>query len=382
MTLALPTDETGAAAVRYTARRVTLDDAFVAAIARSAATAFATPAFLAALFDTVGTVNKAEPVLIGVSDAAGRPVALFPFTLRRTGGLRRIEGLGFGVADYYTPILAGPADPEALWRAVRRALPPADLVRLSNVPPELYGEAHALTAARFLRPMGHGSTILTLRPGGRPVDPDSFSAARDVRRKLKKLEAIGPVVCFRGETDAEKAGLMSALLRFREDRFGKLGRADKLDEPGIADFYLRLLDSGVAEIWGLTVGGETVAVVYGLRHRGVFTLIIPTMTAETRYEAGSPGLVSMFMTIARCIAAGDRVFDFSLGALHYKTRFGADKLELHEHVEARSLLGVVPALTVRARSAARVWRQRHPRAEALWAGFKAKLRDRVAAPPA
>ena len=59
------------------------------------------------------------------------------------------------------------------------------------------------------------------------------------------------------------------------------------------------------------------------------------------------------------MAAGDRVFDFSVGDLFYKTRFAAEKVELMERVEARSLLGVLPALSIRARTAARLFRQRH-----------------------
>jgi len=375
VTLALPADQIHSATVHYTARRIALDDEFVSDIARSSASVFATPEFLSALFDTVCRASAAEPLLIGVSDAEGQPVALFSFTLRRFGGLRRIEGLGFGVADYYTPILAKPADPGALWRAVLRALPPADLLRLYNVPQGLYGQVNALTGARFLRPMGHCSTIIPLRADGKPIDPDQFSAARDVRRKIKKLEAIGPVDFYRAETAGEKAKLMAALIRFRQERFDKLRRKDKLTEPGITAFYQRLLNDGVAEIWGLEVDGEVASVVYGLRYRGVFTLIIPTMTTDPRYEAASPGLVAMFMMICRCITEGNSAFDFSLGTLHYKTRFGANKLELYEHVKALSVPGLVPAWIAQARSTARVWRQRHPRAEASWGLLKARLRS-------
>jgi CelD/BcsL family acetyltransferase involved in cellulose biosynthesis len=53
------------------------------------------------------------------------------------------------------------------------------------------------------------------------------------------------------------------------------------------------------------------------------------------------------------------VFDFSVGDLFYKTRFAAEKVELFEHVEARSLLGLLPALNIKARTAARLFRQRH-----------------------
>lgn len=339
-----------------TARRYHLDDPFVREVAAAAASVFAAPGFLAALVGTLGREQGAELILIGVSDAEGRPVALFPFTSRIVGHLRRIEGLGLGVADYYTPVLARDADPAALWQAVRAALPPADLVHLINVPGPLFGRTHGLEQAGFLAPMGHASTVLPLRDGGRPIDPAKFSAAKDVRRKHKKLAALGPVSFALAETPADKHELFDALVRFRTARFGKLERRDKLEEPGVTAFYRQLLEQGTAEIYGLRVGPEVVAVVYGFVHEGVFTLIIPTMTADPKFEPGSPGLVSLYLAIEACIARGDRVFDFSVGALHYKSRFGAEKHELFELVEARSLVGLPAALVTRARSFVRTRR--------------------------
>lgn len=339
------------------------DDAFAADLARRAVTGFADPAFVAALIETIGATAGAEAVLIGVADAAGRPLALFPFTLRRQGGLRLIEGLGFGVTDYYAPLLAAGVELDAaattaLWRAVRAALPPADLVRLINVPRSLYGARHALSAAAFLGPMGHGASVLSYRDAaGQQFDPATLGVARDVRRKLKKLAALGETRFYVATTPEEVAALMDALVAMRQARFAQLGRRDKLDEPGVEAFYRRLAADGLARVYGLAVGGEIVAVVYGLAHDGVFTLLIPTMSAEERYQAGSPGLVSLLLAIEASLAAGDRVFDFSVGELFYKTRFPTEKVELLEHVEALSALGLAPALAQRARTAARLGRQ-------------------------
>jgi CelD/BcsL family acetyltransferase involved in cellulose biosynthesis len=366
VTLAVIDDNTGAATQgAYRASRLAgLDDAFVRRLAPAAVTAFTTPGFLAALSATIVAEDGAELVMIGVTDEDDRPVALFPFSLRKQRGLRLIEGMGFGVSDYYAPILARGLELDAeatasLWRAVRAALPPADAIRLSNVPRILYGRPHALTGARFLGAMGHGATILPLESGGVRLALGELSVTRDVRRKAKKLAALGEVSLFEARTDAEMAELMDALVRFRRDRFAQVGRNDKLEEPGVEAFYRRLAADRVARAYGLRVGGDVVAVVYGLQHDGIFTLIIPTMSADERYRSGSPGLVSVYMAIEAAIAAGDRVFDFSVGDLFYKTRFAAEKLELLEHVQALSLRGLPFVLGVRLRTAARLFRQRH-----------------------
>lgn len=360
MTLVASTADIAAPAGFHAMRLSGLDDPFVRSFARAASTAFSTRAFLAALFGTVGAATRTEPVLVGVNDGDGRPVALFPFSLRRDGGLTLLEGMGLGLSDYYAPALAEGVELDgaataALWRAVRAALPPADVLRLINVPAPLYGERHALSAARFLTPMGHSASVL-------PLDGlalGELSVTRDVRRKQKKLAALGEVRFFEATSDAEIGELVDALVRFRHDRFAQMGRRDRLDDPGVAAFYRRLATERQARAYGLSVGGEIVAVVYGLVHQGVFTLLIPTMSADERFQAGSPGLVSLYLAIEAAIAAGDRVFDFSVGDLFYKTRFAVEKVELFERVEARSLFGVLPALNIRARTAARLFRQRH-----------------------
>lgn len=360
MTLVASTADFATPAGYHATRLSGFDDPFVRSFAGAASTAFSTRAFLAALFGTIGAATGAEPVLVGVSGCDGRPVALFPFSLRRDGGLTLLEGMGLGVSDYYAPALADGVELDAtatasLWRAVRAALPPADMLRLINVPAALYGERHALSASRFLTPMGHSATVL-------PLDGlalGELSVTRDVRRKQKKLAALGELRFFEATSDAELGELMDALVRFRHDRFTQMGRRDRLDDPGVAGFYRRLATERQARVYGLSVGGEIVAVVYGLVHQGVFTLLIPTMSADDRFQAGSPGLVSLYLTIEASIAAGDRVVDFSVGELFYKTRFAGRKVELFEHVEARSLLGVLPAMNIKARTAARVFRQRH-----------------------
>lgn len=376
MTLVATTAEIAAPAGFHAMQLSGLDDPFVRSFARAASTAFSTRAFLAALFGTIGAATGAEPVLVGVSGCDGQPVALFPFSLRRTGGLTLLEGMGLGVSDYYTPAIADgveldPASTAALWRAVRSALPPADVLRLINVPAGLYGERHALSAAGFLTPMGHSATVLPLH-GLALAD---LSVTRDVRRKHKKLAALGEVRFFEAIVDDEVETLMDALVRFRRDRFAQMGRRDRLDDPGVAAFYRRLATERQARAYGLSVGGEVIAVVYGLVHQGVFTLLIPTMSADERFQAGSPGLVSLYYAIEAAIAAGDRVFDFSVGDLFYKSRFAAEKVELLERVEPRSLLGVLPALNIKARTAARLFRQRH-------AGTIARLKGVVKRPAA
>jgi CelD/BcsL family acetyltransferase involved in cellulose biosynthesis len=364
-------DVGGGPAARFVARQLAgLHDPLLAQLDRAATSAFETSAFLAALFATIGRATGAAPLIIAVANEDGDPIAIFPFSIRRAHGLRVVEGMGLGLSDYYVPVsLAGgefdAASATAIWRSVIAALPPADIVRLRNVPVEPFGTTHVLSKAPFLRPMGHASTTLRLcdAGGAEIVVPDQMSVARDVRRKERKLAALGPLTFTEAREPEQIDALLEAMVRFRRARFEMLGRSDRLAEAGVEDFYRVLAtapDRPLARLFGLRVGGEVVAVIYGFSHHGVFTLIIPTMSADERWQAGSPGLVALYMAIDHCLSSGYCVFDFSVGAMQYKTRFGAEVVELFEHRQALSLLGVPSVMLGRARTWLRTFLGRHP----------------------
>ncbi len=63
-----------------------MDDPFLNELDSWARTAFQTKSFLATLAATTAPALGAELAIIGVEDADGAPVAIFPFTLSREGG--------------------------------------------------------------------------------------------------------------------------------------------------------------------------------------------------------------------------------------------------------------------------------------------------------
>ncbi len=73
-----------------------------------------------------------------IRDGRTGDLACFSLVMRRIGPLRVIEFADLNLTDYNAPLL-GPAAPRSraeairLWRAVRRALPRADLIRLAKM---------------------------------------------------------------------------------------------------------------------------------------------------------------------------------------------------------------------------------------------------------
>ncbi len=191
-----------------------------------------------------------------------------------------LEGLDFDVTDYFLP--AGGATHQAsgdIWHAVEAALPRVDAVMFKKMPRHFHGRVHALTDAKFLKPMSASAQTTYLRDSaGETVDPASLPVARDVRRKLRKLQSMGKVDFVEAMSPVEIGTAMDTLVDFRVKRFETLGRRDILNQKEYRDFYHLLARSPdrLGRIFSLTVDGETVAIIYGLVHGDAVPLLMPS----------------------------------------------------------------------------------------------------------
>ena len=323
--------------------------------------AFQTPVFVSTLLDTIARAKDAEPVLIGVRDSQGELVAVVPFVLRKRMGARVLEALDFHVVDYFAPTLDPDhaLDPDALWGAVLGALPKADAITLKKVPQRLHGRRHALSDAKWLKPMGTAAYATRL---GTEVDPSRFSVAKDARRKSRKLAAVGELDFREACGDRDVATALQTMFDFRLERFAELGRPDPLADAAYRQFYQRLAvgPAPLARIFVLSVGNEIVAVVYTLCHDDVLTLVIPSFSQASKWSAGSPGLIALYRTVEWAAANGMDAFDLSVGTSDYKSRFDAERLELFEYQKALTLFGIPTVLEASLRRRVRHLVRKYP----------------------
>lgn len=326
-----------------------LDDPFLARFQTNCPNVFISRAFLESVQANL-LQGQDRLVLVGIVDTFGLPVAFFPFALRKRLGASVIEGIDFGLADYFAPCLTSDREidaraTDALWADVLKVLPPADAVTIKKMPRQLYGERHALSRARFVRPMSACATTLALR---HVSDPDSAqdlpsSLAREVKRKTKKLEAFGKVE-FRVLSEPDEIdATLDALVALRRARFSEMRRRDILMYDHVIAFYRQLARPGegpaAGRLFTLKAGDRLVAALYAFTYRGVFTLLIPAISEDKDVQVGSPGTVALFRALEWAREQGYRYFDLSVGSLHYKTRFHAETVELFEYQKALTLRG-------------------------------------------
>jgi CelD/BcsL family acetyltransferase involved in cellulose biosynthesis len=178
----------------------------------------------------------------------------------------------------------------------------------------------------------------------------------NLRRDLRKLEALGTVAHINAADEATADQFFEAMCAHRAARFARLGRSDILANAAYRAFYRQLLKQGLAagfaSISALKVGDEIAATLLGLRWRGTFFALIPTMGALPAHGIGK--LMNWF-EIKEMHARGCRCFDFTMGNEPYKRDYGAMPRTVYEIVQPLKANGYPLAWAIKARARWKRW---------------------------
>ena len=318
------------------------------------ATPFQHPLWLDRLYRRLAPSLGVEPLVVTArSGRAGRLEMVLPLIRRRHKGLRLVEFADLQVSDYAWPVCTEAAfsalveDPRTS-RRMRDLLRPYDLVRIKKAPDgappleRLFRSARrrSMDLRTYSVPLSDGFT--SWRTAAMPA-----SHVRQLQKKRRKLQGDG-VVAF--EHVRDPAQIEEALSRARAWR-GARFPGDVLQEELYFAFYKEIAtvgaDSGFSRTYTLTLNGETIAVVWGLRHRGAFLMLISGFDQQ-RYASRSVGALSFEELAKACIAEGGRLLDFTIGDEPYKQLFGARPSPLWTITAAGTPLGAIAdALTAR-----------------------------------
>ena len=279
----------------------------------------------------------------------GAPLLILPLTVTEANGLKIIECADRGIADFNGPVIArgfvpSAADMAAYWDALKAALPPADLVRLSKLPARLGQARNPLLRLPNVHAMKLSNWKADLAPDfpgwlERNV-PEKLRA--DLAQRRRKLGKRGPIEFKIAETEAEADRLLDELIAERQERFEALGRRDLLADEHCRRFYRSLIRPGdgrsPAVIQALMVGGEIVATGYGLVHNDAFHMIFPGFAGKG-WRNYSPGLQLFLASMEWAAGLGLKHYDFTIGDEGFKRDLGAEEHLLYEKLAALSPRG-------------------------------------------
>jgi CelD/BcsL family acetyltransferase involved in cellulose biosynthesis len=300
-----------------------------------------------------------------------RPIMLLPLIRYQKRGFRCIEMLSCGVCDYAAPLFSTnmrwtAEEAAAVWQAVRRVLPPADIIQIDGLPRFVQDVANPLT---MLTHIGHSDhTTCGLEIDGDPATVLARCCSPSFVRRLgktgRRLEKRGAVCFIEATTPAQVDEIWAVLREQRAARFAKLGRFDLLGQPNLSDFYrsaaLQGLTGGPVRLLGLRVGDQWAGTYYGLLHGRAFQGLVVTMAGDS-WRTCSPGLHVHAHVIRWARAQGLSYFDMSVGPRAYKDDIGGVRMPLLSIEEALSLRGHAVLAGFRGFRALRAALRAHPR---------------------
>ncbi|MEH6413490.1 GNAT family N-acetyltransferase [Pseudomonas sp. CGJS7] len=332
---------------------------------------FQSAQWLDAWYATLGAQAGREALLVSIARRDdGRLLMALPLIRETRDGLVRIAFADCGVSDYAAPLWTGdcpddPASVQAMFKALRRALPRADLWSVEKMPEQVDGRANPL---RHL-PGTRESALF----GNPAIVGEDFEAWRFSREKTHRKELERSWRVFTRHPDARLEQIvdvdaamrvMDALETHQRAAISGKGWAYILDEPGYREFYRRLIEEGLAGgevvLTALMAGEEVVAALLGLRRGGEYAMI-RIGNAAGEWRNCSPGRLVIERTMAALHAQGVRRFDFTIGDYAYKRGFMPDQLKLFDSTVALSWKGLPRSRYLALRYGLKRWLAERPR---------------------
>ena len=299
--------------------------------------------------ETIGTASGTECYAVRIDDDEGMPLLVVFLALRRSKrfGLRTLSFMDWDLIDYNAPVLFEPfhsiaASPRDLWKLIRAALPPHDLVTLKKIPASIKGHPNPLWASEQRRhySSGHAMT-LPYKWETVELEKANHELMKGWKRKLRRLNEQGAVLFTMAETPSERQEVLDVLIAQRHQRFKEMNLFNVFDKPNVEAFYRECAKSTNSEITylsALKVDSTIVAANFGFKDTEQLIFLL-TSFAGDRWARFSTGQLHMRMLLEWATIRGLRQFDFGAGDEEYKMFWCDQHTDLRDIQETTSLGG-------------------------------------------
>ncbi|QGM98837.1 GNAT family N-acetyltransferase [Methylocystis parvus] len=278
--------------------------------------------------------DRARPRILCVREQ-GRLVMLLPFQIEKRLGVAIARWIGEPMTQY-GDALALPGDGRPHWRGAAMA----EMARWRDV------DLFALTRLRAGGVMSDGTVA------GEPLSAPYVALAafkprrqKSVERRLRKLEAYGPILLDEAESPAKRESLARHALELKRSWLGGKGiYSAGLSNSVSDDFLAALARDGFLRVHALRVGGEIAAMDLGFVGGGAYRSLLGCY--EGRFAEGSPGQALTGRLIARCAAEGLSSYDMLLPADSYKLSWATGETPIEARFIATSAKGHAAAFAI------------------------------------
>jgi CelD/BcsL family acetyltransferase involved in cellulose biosynthesis len=353
----------------------------------AAASAYQDFDFVRLWAETVGVAHGVTPLIVVARDAASEVVALLPLGARTCGPLRFAAFLAakdssFNLGLFRRRDAWPPRDVAALLTAAARAARPrVDAFLFTNQPREWQDAPNPLLGLRR-----QPSSCLAYKSALREDFTlwlnahASKEAQKKLRKREKRLEAMGPLVHRRVADSAEAGRVLAALFAQKSERMRELRLINNLEGPAARDFIVRLAECGRAagspklELHGLFVGERVAATFGALGHGGRLSGLFVSNDNDPEIARNSPGGLIMQAVVRDAIARGFKTLDLGVGGDLYKRKICETEEPLFDGAFGVTLLGRAAAFAFTLKQRAKRRIKRSPRLLALFRRLRAAAR--------
>ncbi len=307
----------------------------------------------------------AQLAVVLARDAAGKPTALLPLRIRRLGPLRIASFAGASWANYHMGLFRPglewrPGDVAALLRSSAQAAG-VDLFAFSHQPLGWQGRDNPFASLRGRR--SPNSAFASALPREHSVWFDAhFSRAtqKKLRKKARKLEALGPVAHVRAVDTAEAERFLDALFAHRAARAESQGEPDLFAREEVHNLLRRLAASEALEMHALLAGDRVVATFGALRGGARLSGVVISYDGAPETAVATPGELLLIEVVRDAIARGFEAFDLGVGAGRYKNDMCEIEEVLQDAVFGVTPLGRLAGAAYLAARAAQGWIKQRP----------------------
>ena len=295
------------------------------------------------------------PMLVVARNSEGAPVAMLPFGVRRRGAVHVAEYLGgkdsnANMGLFLPDVDFARDDLASMMRAAAAKAPvKPDLFLLTNQP---VGWENARNVLDFISHQGspsflHGGPLRD--DAGAPAPPKlSKDAAKKLRSKRRKLEALGPVDHVVARDGASAKRILDAFFEQKLARFKEKRIDSEFDKPETRAFLeaasaTRAGAPGPVELHALMVGERIVATYAGGVHRGRMHFMVNSFDADPEIARSSPGDLLLQSILEQKSAEGLEAFDLGIGEARYKDSWCGQTVAMFDSIMPVTPLGRVAA---------------------------------------
>jgi CelD/BcsL family acetyltransferase involved in cellulose biosynthesis len=324
--------------------------------------------------ETFGAAWGVAPLIVVARDDAGRVSALLPLGRVARGPLRLAVFLGGKDANFamglFRPDVAWPPGEVAalLDAAARASWPRVDAFLFCNQPLEWQGAPNPLAGLR--RQPSPSDAYKTTLPHDFAIWRDAHAskdAQKKLRKKAKRLEAIGPLAHRRAADPDDADRILAAFHEQKSARMRALGIVDVYEPPEARAFLTRLARCGLSdgaprlELHAFTAGDRIVSTFGALSAGDRLSGLFLSYDGDSEIARSSPGELMVQAVVRDAMARGLRTLDLGVGEARYKNDACEAIEELFDSAHAATPLGAVAAFAFLAKHRLKRRIKRSPR---------------------